>query len=214
MRILIMLVCSIISTMTAARAEDVEGYAFYPPGNSPMYGLIIRGSVVQKKVMIGSATTATGSQPGTLVLTAAGQKLSLENAKPASRLSVIFDVNVNQPGFHTHHVDVMLFYPFKWTKLPNITLKAGGTEFKKIECRRKPNSPKVSEVFATIPLAPAVANKLHFGDSVFLTVYDETGTLLEQSGFRICPEDGFKAMLAEAKKDLWNKTGGPDDGSP
>ncbi|MBS1953841.1 MAG: hypothetical protein JST89_06645 [Cyanobacteria bacterium SZAS-4] len=213
MRILLLLACLILSTATAAHAEDVEGYAFYPPGNNPMYGLIVRGTVIQKKVIIGSATTATGSQPGTLVLTAAGQKLSLDKAKPGSRLNVIFNVDVNQPGFHTNRVDVTMFYPFKLTKLPNITLKAGGTEFKKVACRRKPNSPKVSEAFATIQLPPAIANKMHFGDNVLLTVFDETGTLLEQSGFTICPEKGFKAMLAEAKKDLWSKTGGPDDGT-
>lgn len=211
MRTLLLFVCLVISTCTAARAEDVEGYAFYPPGNNPMYGLIIRGSVVQKKVTIVSATTATGSQPGTLVLTPAGHGLSLDNAKPGARLNVIFNVNVNQPGFRTNAVDVTMYYPFKLTKLPNINLKVGGTEFKKVACRRKPNSPKVSQAFATIQLPPTIASKVHFGDNVLLTVYDDTGTLLEQSGFKICPEAGFKAMLAEAKKDLWSKTGGPQD---
>lgn len=211
MRILLLLACFIMSTVSAARAEDVEAYAFYPPGNKPMYGLIVRGSIVQKKVTIVSATTATGSQPGTLVLTSAGEKLSLDKAKPGSRLNVIFNVNVNQPGFHTDTVNVTMYYPFKLAKLPNITLKAGGTEFKKVATRRKPNSPTVSEAFATIQLAPAIANKMHFGDSVLLSVYDEKGGLLEQSQFKICPEAGFKAMLAEAKRDLWSKTSGSED---
>ncbi len=213
MRSLLLLVCLMMSTTTAVRAEEVEGYAFYPPGNSPMFGLIIRGSVVQKKVIINSATTATGSQPGTLVLTEAGQKLELDKAKPGSRLNVIFNVNVNEPGFHTSGVNVTMYYPFKLTKLPNITLKAGGKEFKKIGCRRKPNSPRVSQAFASIQLPPPIASKMHFGDDVQLSVYDESGTLLEQSGFKICPQEGFKSMLAEAKKDLWSKTGSPDDGS-
>lgn len=213
MRILLLLVCLMMSTATAVRAEEVEGYAFYPPGNSPMYGLIIRGSVVQKKVIISSATTATASKPGTLLLTAAGQKLDLNKAKPGSRLNVIFNVNVNEPGFHTGSVDVTLYYPFQLTRLPNITLKAGGKEFKKITCRRKPNSPKLSQAFASIQLPPPIAKKMHFGDNVQLSVYDESDTLLEQSEFKICPQEGFNSMLAEAKKDLCSKTGGPDDGS-
>lgn len=214
MRIFLLLAFLLILTSPAVRAaEEVESYAFYPPGNSPMYGLIVRGTLVQKKIIIGNATTATGPLPGTLVLTAAGKKLSLGDAKPASRFHVSFNVNVNQPGFHATSIDVSIFYPFTLTKLPNITLKVAGTEFKKTACRRKPNSAKVSEVFASIPLTPAVASKMHFGDNVLLTIYDETGTLLEQSGFKICPEAGFNAMLTEAKKDLWSKTGGPDDGS-
>jgi hypothetical protein len=213
MRILLLLAFLLTLAFPSVRAAQEEGYAFYPPGNSPMYGLIIRGSVVQKKVIVSSATTATGPQPGTLVLTTAGQKLSLGDAKPASRLHVIFSVNVDKPGFHANNIDVSIYYPFTLTKLPNITLKVAGTEFKKTGCRRKPNSPRVSDVFASIPLTPAVANKMHFGDNVFLSIYDETGTLLEQCGFKICPEAGFNAMLSEARKDLWNKTGGPDDGS-
>lgn len=213
MRILLLLVCLVISTCTSVRAEEVEGYAFYPPGKDPMYGLIVRGSAVQKRVVIESATTATGSLPGTQVLTAAGQKLSLDKVKPTSRLNVIFNVNVNQPGFRTSSVDITMFYPWQLAKLPTLTLKVGSTEFKKVGCRRKSNSPKVSEAFASIQLSPSTASKMHFGDNVLLSVYDEAGTLLEQSGFKICPEEGFKSMVTEAKKDLWTRTGGPDDAS-
>ncbi|CAN5697680.1 hypothetical protein BH10CYA1_BH10CYA1_05010 [soil metagenome] len=214
MRILLLLVSFLLLAFPSVRAaEEVEGYAFYPPGSSPLYGLIVRGSLVQKKVIINSATTATGPQPGTLMLTTAGQKLSLGDAKPASRLHVSFNVDLDKPGFHASSIDISIYYPFTVSKLPSIILKVAGTGFKKTGCRRKPHSPKVSEIFASIPLTPAVANKMHFGDSVLLSIYDESGALLEQSGFKICPEVGFKAMLSEAKKDLWNKTGGPNDGS-
>ncbi len=44
MRILFLLVFLLMLALPSVRAdEEVEGYAFYPPGNSPLYGLIVRG---------------------------------------------------------------------------------------------------------------------------------------------------------------------------
>ncbi len=48
MRILLLLsfIFILILTSPSVRAaEEVEAYAFYPPGISPMYGLIVRGTV-------------------------------------------------------------------------------------------------------------------------------------------------------------------------
>ncbi|MBS1953842.1 MAG: hypothetical protein JST89_06650 [Cyanobacteria bacterium SZAS-4] len=204
-RFLAPLVLLLCLASPAVRGEDLDGTGFYPPGDKPNCSLSIWGPVANGKVIINNAYFSPNLLPEKLLLTPAGEKLGISKIKAQKRMGVNIHINTEKPGFHASVVDILFYYPYNLTAMPKLTLKAAGSTSTSA-CRRDPKEHNVNAVKAIIQLPSKAANKLKFDDTITLQISNSDGNLLEQAILQICNQKAFDAMLADAKKEVLEKS--------
>ncbi|CAN5697729.1 hypothetical protein BH10CYA1_BH10CYA1_05020 [soil metagenome] len=204
MRILLLLSSVLFLASPAVRSQDFDGIGFYPRGDKPNFSVSIWGPVLNGNVIIKNAYFSPNLLPATLLLTPAGEKLGLGREKTVSRLGVNMHVNAYTPGFNASVADMIVFYPYNLNAMPNVTLKVAGAILK-ATCKRDPREHTVNAVKAIVQLPTVGASKLKFDDNLMLQVHTNSGVLLEQVAFKVCSQQAYNAMIADAKKEILQK---------
>ncbi|MBS2001956.1 MAG: hypothetical protein JST44_10660 [Cyanobacteria bacterium SZAS LIN-5] len=208
MRFLLGLAATASLCVSAAHAETMTGYAYYPSEKHPEYLLKLSGKVVNGKVAVKEAFLTPKLVAGSVSVTAAGQKIGMDGTPLGHRVGLGLQVNVNkQLGFNSTAAEVLIFYPSKLTSMPNLSLKAKN-ETLKSACKRDAKHSKPDNVEATITIPPELSKKLDFGDALTIEVKDESNNALEQATFKICPKQAYNQMLAAAIQSVIDKDAG------
>jgi hypothetical protein len=206
-----MAVAALLAIASGPAAASCEGSSFYPPGDNPISSLTISGTLSGQRLSIAHATLGLDPTPMTMLQFPAAQRLGLAGTK--NRLALDLQVDPAAAVPRPSHARVTVFYPVGLTSPPLVVLTAGSVQLRG-PGQRDPREPKLSDVYADFPLAAGQAGQFAAGSVVQVKIFGAGNALLEQGSFRVPRLPAWRALTADARKDMRTRCEADAEGSP